>query len=182
MAQGKEKMKVRLANHVNYDNPLAASTDGLDTAATMADGNVSIGGTQPDAPRNIILTVSAATVVGGTVTVYGIDQNGVHRSEVFTMNGALTYNGSIAWSKVLQVTVADLDSAGTETLALGLGDKLGLPVGPHGKLVEVFLACAAGAAEAVGTVSKDYATIDPTTATDNSADFDFWYSYDVDLL
>lgn len=188
MSEGKERMILKMCKHVNYDNIAQAATNGLKAAANLVNDVALTLTTQPDIPRNITLTIvdTTASIVDGDVVITGIDVNGNPTQETIDCaSGAGTKTGNVPFAivtSVLPTGFTVLGGSGDETMGIGMGDKLGLPTGPNGKLLEVIKACAAGANETIGTVSRTYSTIDPTTATDGSADFDFWYVCEIALL
>ncbi len=186
---GVERSRVEniTARHVNYDNIAAAgTTDIVDTANIVEDTAHTIAA-QPDVPRSLVLTVvdTTASIVAGYIEIMGYDQNGeAIEEDVDVSDGAGTYYTDHAFSIVSSVTPRDmsvLGGAGDETLAVGSSTKLGLPTMCGGTLNEVYKACVDGADEAVGTVNKTYGTIIPTTAPDNTKDYDFWYNFKATL-
>lgn len=168
------------ARHVNYDNIAAAATTDIVNAQNLANADHTVAA-QPDVPRNMIVTIvdTTGSIVAGDIDIFGKDVHGDDVSENFDISaGAGTYVGSVAFAYVERVTgsgITVLDGGGDETCSVGSGTKIGLPLAPGGKLLEVYKACLGGAVEAVGTVDKTYCTIIPTTLPDNSRDYDFWY-------
>jgi len=167
------------AGHVNYDNPAAAGTTDIVAGANLTNKSWTIAA-QPDVPRNMVITIVDTTpsITAGVVTIVGVGAYGQAVTETFDCSaGAGTYTGNVAFATVTSVTTssfATLGGSGDETLSVGSGAKLGLPCY---KLKAVYKACAAGANEAVGTVSTTYGTIAPTTPADGTSDFDFWFTY-----
>jgi hypothetical protein len=141
---------------------------------------------QPVVPRNVTLTLvdSTPTLTGVSAAIHGRDHNGKPCIETLTFTAAGTQTGSVAFSKVSSVIVTctgTIDGGGDETMAIGVGDKHGLPVGIDGTLEEVFKALHNNADEAVGTVGKTYATITPTSASGGDHNQEFWYAYRAKL-
>ncbi len=186
----------RVAAHVNYDNVIAAE-DVSDTEATVAAAATIVvdidlvNGAQSvvsnpagmDVPRNVAVTIIDATptITAGTVTVTGIDQHGDVVSEVFDCAaGEDVYSGDVIFAVVTAVVTADftvLGGASDEQVSVASGGKLGLPMGAGRTLIDVYKSAVNGVDEAVGTVDTTYGSIEPTSAPDNSKDFDFWYRY-----
>lgn len=168
-----------LAGHVLYNDVAAADTTSIVAANNLANKAQTIAA-QPDVPRNLVITVVDSTpgITAGLVTIVGVNACGQTVTEVHNCAaGAGTYTGSVAFATITSITTSNftaLDEGGDETIAVGVGLKLGLPVDI---LASVYKTCVAGANEAVGTVSLPYGTIITTTAPDNSRDFDIWYTY-----
>lgn len=168
------------ARHVNYDNVAAAGTTDIVNAVNLVNSTHAVTG-QPDVPRNVVLTVvdSTSSITAGTVTVYGKNASGDDISEEFDISaGAGTYTGNKPFAYVQSVVgsdIATLGGAGDETLSVGNGGKIGLPMGPAADLLEVYKACVGGADKAIGVVSKTYGTIIPTSSPNGTNGFDFWY-------
>ena len=170
-----------LAGHVNYDNPAAPGTTDIVNTANLTNTALTIAA-QPDVPRNVVVTVVDTTpgITAGVVTITGKNVLGNTVIEVIDCAaGAGTYTGNHAFATITSVVTSNftvLGGAGDETIAVGSGGKLGLPVR---YLKAVVKACVDGADETVGTVSTTYNTITPTTAANGTRDFDFWYTHYV---
>lgn len=86
---------------------------------------------RPDVFRNITVTkVDANSSFSVWVKVYGIDQFGNEQVEVLrAVAGELTIVGQPAWSYVskIQYKASGTIDGGSDTVAIGIGDVLGLP-------------------------------------------------------
>lgn len=168
-----------MVGHVNYDNPSAIAVNGIVTAVNLTNTALTVAG-HPDVPRalKVVIVDTTPGITAGIVTIVGVDVLGRTMTEVFDCAaGAGTYSGNIPFATVTSVTTSNftaLGGGGDETISVGVLDKLGLPCR---KLRGVHKACVDGANEAVGTVSTTYGTIIPTTATNGTRDYDFWYTY-----
>ena len=167
------------AGHVNYDNVAAADTTSIVNTVNLTNTSLTVAG-QPDVPKNVVITVVDTTpgITAGTVTVTGVGAYGQTVVETFDCAaGAGTYTGNVAFATVTTVVTssfATLGGSGDETIAVGAGTKMGLPVY---KLKDVHKACVDGANETIGTHNTTYGTIIPNTAANGTRDFDFWYTY-----
>jgi hypothetical protein len=174
------------ARHVNYDNIASAGTTDVVNAQNLANADHTLAG-QCDVPRNLVVTVvdTTGSIVAGDVDIFGKDANGDDVTENFDIAaGAGTYTGNVAFAYVERVTgsgITVLGGGGDETLSVGGGLKIGLPMAPSGNLLEVYKSCVDGANEVVGTVNKTYGTIVSTTAPNGTRDFDFWYLCQIQL-
>jgi hypothetical protein len=168
-----------IAGHVNYDNVAAAGTTDIVNTVNLTNANLTVAA-QPDVPRSLVITVVDSTpgIVAGLVTITGKNALGQTISEVVNCAaGAATYLTNNAFSIVSTVVTSNfsvLGGGGDETIAVGSGLKLGLPVK---YLRDIFKACVDGADEAVGTVNLTYGTIITTTAPNGTRDYDFWFRY-----
>ena len=117
---------------VNFGAPAAADADGiLDGVAantnaqvyTAEDFKAGFEGTL-EVARNVTLVGSSGA--NHVVTVTGKDEYGQPMSENLTANGATTVNGKKAFKEITKVNVAA--GAAGDTIDLGWGDVLGLPV------------------------------------------------------
>jgi len=182
-----EKMAPLLAGRIVYKAPAAPAVNVLMAATNITTLTQTLTPTtQPVMPRNVTLTVVDTTpsLTGGTITVIGIDQNGKSVSEVHTYTVAGLYTGAVAFAKVKSVVCAltgTFTGAGDETMAIGVGDVFGIPVGIDGKLEEVFKFMHADADVAVVPASIDRinGTYNVPNAQVSAADHDqgFLYSY-----
>jgi hypothetical protein len=114
---------------------VAADTDGVHAAiACSADSAVTVttGFTNPAVPRNITATVAcdtAANIKAVKVKVTGtnyLDEAITEELTAFTDNTAGSVTGDKAFKTVTKVEIPAMDGAGV-TVAIGFGDKLGLP-------------------------------------------------------
>lgn len=86
---------------------------------------------RPDVFRNITMTkVDANSSISVWIKVFGIDQFGNEQIEVLRASaGELTIVGQLAWSYVskIQYKASGSVDGGSDTVAIGVGDVLGLP-------------------------------------------------------
>ena len=182
-----EKMAPLLAGRIVYKAPAATADNTLKAATNITTLTQTLTPTtQPVMPRNVVLTVVDTTpsLTGGTMTIIGIDQNGKSVSEVFIYSVPAAYIGSVAFALVKSVVCAltgTFTGAGDETMAIGVRDAFGLPVGIDGKLEEVFKFMHADADVAVvpGSIDRVNGTYNVPNAQVSNADHDqgFLYTY-----
>lgn len=139
--------------------------------------------------RTLKVTIvdTGASIVIGTVTIVGTDQDGVTISEELDCSaGAGTYDTTKAFLTITTVTTAAfdvLDGGGDETIAIGSNDVFGLPTRPNGMLTSVFAqlqnAINAGALSkvTVGTVDEENRTVIPANPSDAQLGFTWLYKY-----
>ena len=133
----------------------AASTTGVHAAGTTyGTGPVTVttGITNPPSPRNITATTggTAADIKAGTLIVNGTDINDAVIQETlptFTVDSATTVVGNLAFKTVTSYVVPDMDGDAA-SVAVGFGDKLGLPYMIDNNNSTVLLATLAGVREA----------------------------------
>lgn len=82
--------------------------------------------TNPAVPRNAIVKGNAAGVVGDVVLT-GKDYLGENITETLALNGATAVEGTKAFASYINIHVPQETHAGTDTVSVGFGDKLGLP-------------------------------------------------------
>jgi len=81
--------------------------------------------TQPDIPRTLTVTASAASA-SGRLTIHGIDWKGQYVTEAITLaGGEETVIGNVAFMKVLRFS--GYNAGGAETISVGTGTKVGMP-------------------------------------------------------
>ena len=111
---------------------VAASTTAVHTAfATTTTGNtITTGITNPPCARNLVVTFAgtATDLAAVNTTITGTDINDAVISEDFlaTLNPGSTVTGSKAFKTVTSIVNGIHDGTGA-TIAVGFGDKLGLP-------------------------------------------------------
>ncbi|MFZ5816296.1 MAG: hypothetical protein ACOY93_13530 [Bacillota bacterium] len=106
----------------------AADPDGVlaATALTAQTAEVSTGITSPDVPRNLTVVGNAAGIAGNVV-ITGTNFAGEEITETFALNGDTPVVGTKAFKKVTRISLPAETHAGTDTVSVGWGDKLGLP-------------------------------------------------------
>jgi len=189
-----ERMKgwITLVGNVSAAQPivLAANAGACAIVTDVAISGLSAGAltvalAEPDYPRNLIaiLTDANASITGATVTVYGLDQNGEAISEVFTFTAAGTQTGNKAFSKVsaaVWALTSGTVTASSDKIAIGVGNKLGLPAGPGAVYEEVLSRTFDGDAD-LGTFNKTYGTYLPAGTMDGSKPVEVYYRYRVPI-
>jgi hypothetical protein len=115
----------------NLGAPVAADDDLIVTVANMKVGSYTVAA-QPDVPRNITVThaiVAVGTDTVGTITITGTDVFGATISEVIIPSAGGVATGAKAFKTVTSVVGAGwVIAGGNDTIKVGVGNKLGLPV------------------------------------------------------
>lgn len=96
------------------------------TALTAATQEITAGITNPLAPRNSRVKGNAVGVAGDVV-VTGTNYLGQEITETFALSGSDTIEGSKAFKTVTKIDLPVEVNAGTDTVSVGVGNKLGLP-------------------------------------------------------
>jgi hypothetical protein len=106
----------------------SATATMLATALTAAPQvGFTTGLVQPDVPRNITIKGNAAGNAGNVV-IHGTDINGTVVSDTIALNAAVEVVGLVAFKTITSVDLPAETHAGTDTVSLGRGVKIGLPV------------------------------------------------------
>ncbi len=156
--------------------PILADVDRIVTSANMKVGEYTIAA-QPDVPRNITVTVTAGDTADtmGTVTVTGTNRDDDVISEVITPEAGATVAGTKAFKTVTKVEGADWVIDGSEgtndTITVGVGDELGLPVALSATSQMKF-ACADTAWVDVSGSVAETPTVEETTIDMSAATYD----------
>lgn len=142
-------------------NVLAATA--LTAAAQVIITNI----TNPSVPRNVRIVGNAAGITGN-VTVKGTNFKGDVINEVIALNGVTAVEGNKAFKTVTEIDLPIQTHAGTDTVSVGTGEKLGLPYKlAHNTVLSAFLD---NAKEATApTVTVDSANIENNTVDLSSA-------------
>jgi len=172
------------AGFVRYDNPIAAETVSIVAQENIADGARTLTGTDPDYPRTLQIKVTDAnsSITAGTITVVGVDQNGVTQTEVIepgSGNWNDTFDTTHAYCTVTSITVADLagHDVGVDKIEVGVGDMFGLPTRPGGMLVGMSKVNEDDAGATPGALVEEYSQSAPPNASNAAMDFSFWYTF-----
>ncbi|MFZ5352746.1 MAG: hypothetical protein ACOZCL_08485 [Bacillota bacterium] len=114
--------QVTAANAVAQDlvSVLAATT------LTTAVQNITTGITNPAVPRNLRVKGNQAGVAGDVI-VTGTNYADEVITETFALNGANAVEGNKAFKTITSVQLPVEVNAGTDTVSIGAGNKLGLP-------------------------------------------------------
>lgn len=82
--------------------------------------------TNPAVPRNIEIIGNAAGIVGNVI-IKGTNYNGDAITETIALNGTTVVEGTKAFKTVTEIDLPIQTHAGTDTVSVGFGEKLGLP-------------------------------------------------------
>ena len=107
----------------------AAATVLAATVLTTAVQTVSTGITNPDFPRVLSVTGNDGNVTGNVV-ITGTDIRGNAITNTIALSGTGTVVGTKAFKTISSVQLPVYDVAGTETVSVGISDKLGLEMIP----------------------------------------------------
>jgi hypothetical protein len=88
---------------------------------------VTTGITNPDYPRNLTIKGNDGNVTGNVV-INGTDILNAVISETIALNGASAVAGTKAFKTVTSIVLPPYAVAGTETVSVGVGVKIGFPV------------------------------------------------------
>lgn len=150
--------------------------------STLSAGVLTIAA-HPDYPRTlkIVITDSDRSITGGTVTVFGTDQNGKGISEVVAITGAGSFYTLKAFAKLISATWALVSGTVTDTddkVAIGAGPALGCPAAPDAVFGDLIKGTFDGGAEA-GTFNKTYGTYTPAGTMNGSKAVEATYLFSV---
>ena len=87
---------------------------------------VTTGITNPDYPRNLVIKGNDANVTGNVV-INGTDILGAALTETIAASGASAVIGTKAFKTVTSIVLPPYAVAGTETISVGVGVKIGFP-------------------------------------------------------
>lgn len=93
---------------------------------TNATQQITTGITNPAVPRSIIVKGNQAGVAGNVV-IHGTNYADAVITETIALNGATAVEGNKAFKAVTQIDLPVEVNAGTDTVSIGRGEKLGLP-------------------------------------------------------
>jgi hypothetical protein len=96
------------------------------TALTAATQAIKSGLTNPAIPRSLRVKGNASGIAGNVV-VHGTNYAGEVITETIALNGDVAVEGSKAFKTITQIDLPAETHAGTDTVSIGLGNKLGLP-------------------------------------------------------
>lgn len=148
---------------------IAADNDGIHAAIALTDAsqNIVTGITNPTVPKNIVIAGNAAGIVGNVI-IEGKNYSGKVITETIALNGTTPVVGNKAFASVTKITLPVQTHAGTDTVSVGFGVKLGLPfLFSHNTLLFAFLN---NVKEATApTVTTSATAIELNTITLNSA-------------
>jgi len=127
--------------HISISEPAAKSATAAlaATAMTSETQTITEGLTDPDVPRNATVKGNASGITGD-VTINGTNYADEEISEVIALNGATEVQGNKAFKTFTSVELPAETHAGTDTVSIGLGDKLGIPYKlPHNTVLAAHL-------------------------------------------
>lgn len=178
---------VERGQHVQFTAPDAAGTTGgadqLDLNG-VAEPSAMANPVSPDVPRNVTMLITDADngIDAFSLTVTGFAPDGSAQTETFDETpgfpGAKSQVGSKIFSRITAYTLDSINGNGAaDTLDVGFGTKLGVPVpAPTADLVIEALQVD-GAKEAAAAVDQANNSVTPTTAPNGTRVFDVFYSY-----
>jgi hypothetical protein len=160
------------------------ATEALGGSLTQGAGSTGTGLTviagRLEHPRNVVLTQTVSGATGGYARVIGMGMKGELVSELFTLGAVTaTLTGNVPFLTVTRVNVWGVTGtlAGGDMLKIGVGAKLGLPMGSDCELVDVVKERTAGTTGIIITpanINRTYGTYAPTT-TLSAAALEIWY-------
>lgn len=171
------------AGYVYYQNvPTATTTAG---ATQLSLNGVSPGATMvspisPKIPRNIVYTITDGNsgISAFSITAVGIGVDGSAVTETITQAGGLVQTGSKIFATLTSVTVNSCVGSGAgDTLDIGYGVKIGVPLPAGATSFSVVKLVSAGSAEAASATDTTNNSLTFTTAPDGAKDFEIWYEY-----
>ena len=131
-------------------------------------------------PRNVVITLVISGLTAGNVRVCGIGMNGTPTNELFSLvAGTTTYTGNVPFLRVDEVHVwgvtGTLDTS--DTMSIGVGAKIGLPMGSDCQLFDVVKERfdLADIAVTPANINRTYGTYTPTSTLDGSKVLELWY-------
>ena len=110
--------------------PALAAVNGVHAAITLVQTvtqDISTGITNPDFPRTITVDGNDANVTGDVV-ITGTNIQDEEITETIALSGTATVAGVKAFKTVTNINVPPYAVAGTETVTIGTGAKVGFPV------------------------------------------------------
>jgi hypothetical protein len=188
----RKKGWLTMASALTYSEPIVQAANSgacaIVAAASISGltaGALTVALATPDFPRNLVcyLVDANGSITAGTVTITGLDQNGEAQTEVIAITGTTVMTGLRAWSKVTSATWALVSGTVTttdDTIAVGVGNKLGLPAGPGAVYEEMLTSTFDGDADA-GTFNKTYGTYLPAGTMNGAKEVELVYRFRLPL-
>lgn len=144
----------------------ATATKAAIALTSSAQTGVTAGITQPDVPRNLTAKGNASGITGNVV-ITGKDAANATITETIALSGATEVAGNKAFKTVTSINYPAETHAGTDTVSIGRGAKIGL--GAKLNRDSVVRAYLAGVKEATApTVAFDATNLSGNTVTLNS--------------
>jgi len=175
------------AGSVHLVNPSGASTGTVVSPVTPADGPLIIAG-QPDYPRKLQIRIvdGDSSISAGRLDLIGIGLDGADLAQgILLTGGTATVVTDDVYAVLSSATLVNVAGVlGPDSIAIGVGNALGLPipVGATNVAVHKVTLLGAGAPvdEAVGAgVDTTARSIVPTSVPDGVNDYNFFFSYTV---
>lgn len=126
---------------VSAANAVAASNTGVHAAIALTDAvqSVTTAITNPAVPRSIIVKGNQAGVAGDVI-ITGTNYADEVITETIALNANTAVEGAKAFKTVTQIDLPVQVNAGTDTVSVGWGEKLGLPYRlAHNTLLKTYL-------------------------------------------
>jgi len=164
-------------------NPDARSTSGKATQFDLDATGALEGISQPDYPRNLVLTITDAdtSLTALQVTITGTLATGeTEQTEVFTETGAGSHDLNKAWAHIDSITVDSVSGgAAADKLDVGWGKKFGLgnAIDDDDDIIKVNID-EDDSPVSSQTISTTYDTIQFTTDPNAAHDYQVWYATD----
>jgi len=161
----------------------AAAAEGDGAVLTNAAGGGTTGLTAIAAriehPRNVVITLVNAGLVTGNVRVCGIGMTGFPTNELFAITPVLTYTGNVPFLRIDEVHVWGVTGTLTtaDTMSIGVGAKIGVPLGVNETLHDVVKERfnLADVAVTPANINRTYGTYIPTSTLDAAKVLELWY-------
>jgi len=114
--------------HLEFAEPVAQSATGILAATAMTDAEQVIVDdiSNPDVPRSVKIVGNASGITGDVIIV-GTNILDEEITETIALNGTTSVLGAKAFKTVTSITLPAEVHAGTDTVSVGTGNKLGLP-------------------------------------------------------
>jgi len=108
------------------------------TALTAEVQEITTGITQPKVPRVLSVKGNDAKVAGNVV-IEGTDFAGATITDTIVAAGTGTIVGAKAFATITKITLPPYDTAGTETISIGLADAFGIPYKlPYDTILKIY--------------------------------------------
>ena len=175
------RLATSMPGYAYLQNIAAPTTSAAADQYDLTGGNGSLAYiVNPVVPRNVVInfTDADAGIDAFTVTVTGTAPDGTTVTEAFVFAGGLDQVGSVVFASITSIVLTALNGAGAgDTLDIGYGSKIGLPV-PYGSTsLSIIKLVVAGTEEAASATDATNNSFTPTTAPDGTKDFEVWYEY-----
>ena len=152
--------------------------------STLTGGVLTIAA-QPDYPRTVraLLVDANASILGATLTLVGVDQNGVGITDVLSFVAAGAVTSVKAFAKIVSATWALVSGTVTttdDTISIGAGASLGLPACP-GALYDRLIKAEFDGADDLGTFSETYGLYVPAGTMDGAKAVEVSFVYKIKI-